>query len=125
MIRTARSPVAKAPVTAQIRQLEVLATVGMILLLLFLIPPLAAGVADVGGVAARLSPIDHQLLFLLNAHRVLTTPQLIALTERPERTVDYRLSRLRSAGLVDRMRPYAASGSAPFFWWLTRSSSGG
>ncbi|MGH9086719.1 MAG: replication-relaxation family protein [Acidimicrobiales bacterium] len=57
---------------------------------------------------------------LLSAHRVLTTPQLIALTRRPERTVDYRLSRLRSAGLVDRTRPYAASGSAPFFWWLTR-----
>lgn len=54
---------------------------------------------------------------------MLTTPQLIALTERPERTVDYRLSRLRSAGLVDRTRPYAASGSAPFFWWLTRSGA--
>ncbi|MDA8314755.1 MAG: replication-relaxation family protein [Actinomycetota bacterium] len=54
---------------------------------------------------------------------MLTTPQLIALTERPERTVDYRMSRLRSAGLVDRTRPYAASGSAPFFWWLTRSGA--
>lgn len=63
------------------------------------------------------------MLVLLNAHRVLTTPQLIALTGRPERTVDYRLSRLRSAGLVDRTRPYAASGSAPFFWWLTRSGA--
>lgn len=75
------------------------------------------------GVAARISSIDHQLLFLLNAHRVLTTPQLIALTGRPERTVDYRLSRLRPAGLVDRTRPYTASGSAPFFWWLTRSGA--
>jgi len=37
--------------------------------------------------------------------------------------VDYRMSRLRSAGLVDRTRPYAASGSAPFFWWLTRSGA--
>jgi hypothetical protein len=54
---------------------------------------------------------------------VLTTPQLIALSGRPERTVDYRLSRLRSAGLVDRTRPYAALGSAPFFWWLTRSGA--
>ncbi|MDA8379478.1 MAG: replication-relaxation family protein [Actinomycetota bacterium] len=75
------------------------------------------------GVAARLSSIDHQLLVLLNTHRVLTTPQLIALTGRPERTVDYRLSRLRSAGLVERTRPYAVSGSAPFFWWLTRSGA--
>ena len=54
---------------------------------------------------------------------MLTTPQLIALSGRPERTIDYRLSRLRSAGLVDRTRPYAASGSAPFFWWLTRSGA--
>jgi len=75
------------------------------------------------GVAARLSSIDHQLLVLLNSHRALTTPQLIALTERPERTVDYRLSRLRSARLVERTRPYAASGSAPFFWWLTRGGA--
>ncbi|MHB8290324.1 MAG: hypothetical protein ACYDEY_14055 [Acidimicrobiales bacterium] len=59
------------------------------------------------GVLALLSCIDHQLLVLLNAHRVLTTPQLIALTGRPERTVDYRLTRLRSGGLVDRSRSYA------------------
>jgi hypothetical protein len=50
----------------------------------------------------------------------MTTPQLITLVGRPERTVDYRLSRLREAGVVERTRPYAASGSAPFFWWLTR-----
>jgi hypothetical protein len=60
---------------------------------------------------------------LLDTHRVLTTPQLIALTTRPERTVDYRLTRLRGAGLVDRTRPYAASGSAPYYWWLTRSGA--
>lgn len=75
------------------------------------------------GVAACQSSVDHRLLVLLNTHRVLTTPQLIALTGRPERTVDYRLSRLRSAGLLDRTRPYAASGSAPFFWWLTRNGA--
>jgi hypothetical protein len=60
------------------------------------------------------------LLALLQTHRVLTTPQLITLVGRPERTVDYRLSRLREASVVERTRPYAASGSAPFFWWLTR-----
>jgi hypothetical protein len=68
----------------------------------------------------RLSSIDHEILTLLQFHRVLTTPQLISLTARPERTVDYRLSRLRSGSLVDRTRPYAASGSAPYYWWLTR-----
>jgi hypothetical protein len=60
------------------------------------------------------------LLALLQSHRVLTTQQLITLARRPERTIDYRLSRLRDAGVVERTRPYAASGSAPFFWWLTR-----
>jgi len=45
---------------------------------------------------------------------------LITLLGRPERTVDYRLSRLRTNGVVDRTRPYAASGSAPYFWWLPR-----
>jgi len=65
-------------------------------------------------VADRLSPVDHELLAHLLAHRVLTTPQLIALVCRPERSIDYRLSRLRATGVVDRTRPYAASGSAPF-----------
>jgi hypothetical protein len=87
-------------------------------------PAWAAGAAggrrSVRSVADRLTSLDHVLLALLQTHRVLTTPQLITLVGRPERTVDYRLSRLRDAGVVERTRPYAASGSAPFFWWLTR-----
>ena len=79
--------------------------------------------ATVSARAERLAGIDHDILALLHAHRVLTTPQLIALTKRPERTVDYRLTRLRHRSLVDRTRPYAASGSAPFFWWLTRAGA--
>ncbi len=69
----------------------------------------------------RLCAIDHDILGLLRIHRVLTTPQLITLTQRPERTIDYRLTRLRERALIERTRPYAASGSAPFFWWLTRT----
>lgn len=71
----------------------------------------------------RLCAIDHDILGLLQLHRVLTTPQLITLTQRPERTIDYRLTRLRERSLVDRTRPYAASGSAPFYWWLTRTGA--
>ncbi|MDA8297665.1 MAG: replication-relaxation family protein [Actinomycetota bacterium] len=71
----------------------------------------------------RLCAIDHDILGLLQVHRVLTTPQLITLTQRPERTIDYRLARLRERSLVDRTRPYAASGSAPFYWWLTRAGA--
>jgi hypothetical protein len=83
----------------------------------------AASVSVAKGVDG-LSAIDHRLMALLQGHRVLTTPQLISLTARPERTIDYRLSRLRSSGFVDRTRPYAESGSSPFFWWLTRRGAG-
>jgi len=90
-------------------------------------PAWAAGAAggrrSARSVADRLTSLDHVLLALLQSHRVLTTPQLITLVGRPERTVDYRLSRLRESGVVERTRPYAASGSAPFFWWLTRSGA--
>ncbi|MGH9055727.1 MAG: replication-relaxation family protein [Acidimicrobiales bacterium] len=72
---------------------------------------------------ASLSDVDHDILVLLHVHRVLTTPQLITLTGRPERTVDYRLGRLRTRSLVGRTRPYAASGSAPYYWWLTRAGA--
>ncbi len=71
----------------------------------------------------RLGALDHDILGLLQLHRVLTTPQLISLTHRPERTIDYRLTRLRQRSLVDRTRPFAASGSAPFYWWLTRAGA--
>ncbi len=54
---------------------------------------------------------------------MLTTPQLITLTRRPARTIDYRLARLRERSLVDRTRPYAASDSAPCDWWLTRAGA--
>jgi hypothetical protein len=72
---------------------------------------------------ASLSGVDHEILVLLHVHRVLTTRHLISLTGCPERTVDYRLTRLRVRSLVDRTRPYAASGSAPYYWWLTRSGA--
>jgi len=73
--------------------------------------------------ADRLSDTDRLILALLDRHRVLTTSQLITLSARPERSVDYRLARLRSASLVERTRPYAAIGSAPFHWWLTRAGA--
>ena len=72
---------------------------------------------------SSLSDVDHDILGLLHVHRVLTTPQLVALTGRPERTVDYRLARLRKRSLAERTRPYAASGSAPYYWWLTRTGA--
>ncbi len=79
--------------------------------------------SQTGSRIASLSDVDHEVLVLLCVHRVLTTSQLITLTGRPERTVDYRLARLRAASLLGRTRPYAASESAPFYWWLTRAGA--
>lgn len=56
---------------------------------------------------------------LLAVHRVMTTTQLIAVTDRAERTVCYRLSRLLDQRLVAYARPYRDAGSAPRHWWLT------
>ena len=47
---------------------------------------------------------SHDLLVLLDQHRVMTTDQLARATETPDRTVRYRLDRLRAAGLVDAVR---------------------
>ncbi|NJC70033.1 helix-turn-helix domain-containing protein [Planosporangium thailandense] len=61
---------------------------------------------------------SHRLLVLLDQHRVMTTGQLARVTDAPERTVRYRLERLREARLVDCVRPGRESGSAPRHWWL-------
>jgi hypothetical protein len=63
---------------------------------------------------------DQRLLRLLGKHRVLTTGQLIQLAGIPERTAQYRFGVLYRAGLVvDRHRPRAAIGTAPYHLWLT------
>ncbi|MET7951260.1 replication-relaxation family protein [Micromonospora sp. NPDC005324] len=61
---------------------------------------------------------SHDLLVLLDTHRVLTTNQLARATDAPVRTVRHRLDRLRTAGLIDAVRPGRESGSAPRHWWL-------
>lgn len=70
--------------------------------------------------AKPLSITDQRVLVLLDEHRVATTTQVSAALSLPLRTADYRLGRLREAGLVDRARPYRERGTAPFHWWLTR-----
>ena len=66
-----------------------------------------------------LSSTDRRLLSLLGEHGVLTTSQLIRLTGLPERTVQHRLGRLHRVGLVNRCRPEAPVGTAPYHVWLT------
>ncbi|MEV4847830.1 replication-relaxation family protein [Micromonospora matsumotoense] len=48
----------------------------------------------------------------------MTTDQLARATGTPVRTVRHRLDRLRTAGLVDAVRPGREAGSSPRHWWL-------
>jgi hypothetical protein len=67
----------------------------------------------------QLTSLDLRIHEHLLTHRVLTTIQLVRLTQSPERTVRYRLERLHRAGHLGRTRPAADSGSAPAQWWLS------
>lgn len=62
---------------------------------------------------------SHELLVLLERHRVLTTDQLARLSSAPVRTARYRLDRLHTAKLVAYARPGREAGSAPRHWWVT------
>jgi hypothetical protein len=62
---------------------------------------------------------SHELLVLLDQHRVLTSGQLARLTGAAARTVTYRLDRLLQAKLVAFARPGRETGSSQRFWWLT------
>ena len=66
---------------------------------------------------------SHDLLVLLDQHRVMTTTQLARASSVPERTTRYRIERLHSAGLVDFARPGRERGSAPRHWWLRPSGA--
>jgi len=70
------------------------------------------------GIRLQHTPLDLRIHEHLLQHRVLTTAQLVVLTQRPERTVRYRLEQLRRTHSVGRTRPAAAVGSAPAHWWL-------
>jgi hypothetical protein len=66
---------------------------------------------------------SHDLLVLLDQHRVMTTVQLAHASGVPERTARYRIERLHTAGLVDFARPGRERGSAPRHWWLRPSGA--
>ena len=66
-------------------------------------------------------PSDVLVLHSLAAHRVLTTHQLAGVLGRAQGTVEWRMRRLRAAGLVACTRPPRLSGSAPLHFWLTAS----
>ncbi|WP_373315485.1 replication-relaxation family protein [Planosporangium mesophilum] len=61
---------------------------------------------------------------LLDQHRVMTTGQLARATDAPDRTVRYRLERLREARLADCVRPVARAGRLPGTGGCVRSARG-
>lgn len=63
--------------------------------------------------------VDMLVLGSLARHRVLTTHQLALVLDRAQGTVEWRMRRLRAAGLVDCTRPSRPAGTAPLHWWLT------
>jgi len=79
-------------------------------------PSLVARIRTSGGPS-------HDLLVLLDQHRVMTTVHLARASGVPERTARYRIERLHSAGLVDFARPGRERGSAPRHWWLRPSGA--
>ena len=81
----------------------------------------SAGVVSLrrGGSRASVSEVQERLLRLLDAHRVLTTAQLMQITAAPERTTEYRMAVLAKRGLVGRVRPPRGRGTHPWHWWLT------
>lgn len=70
---------------------------------------------------AAVDPSDQTVLHSLAAHRVLTTHQLARVLGRAQGTVEWRMRRLRAAGLVACTRPPRLSGTAPLHFWLTAS----
>lgn len=69
---------------------------------------------------ARLSDTDRDIVAIVCELRVVTTRQIQVLLGIADRTVRYRVNRLRDLGLVGTDRPYVESGSAPYHVWPTR-----
>jgi hypothetical protein len=70
------------------------------------------------GVLGRLTERDRRLCRLLDAHRVLTTPQVAAVGFDGERRARTRLAALYGLDVLDRFRPQAWGSPAPFHWVL-------
>ena len=69
-------------------------------------------------VLRRLSPRDWQIIRYLHAHRVLTTQHITDALFPSTRAAEMRLLNLYQLRVVDRFRPFAHSGSAPYHWIL-------
>ncbi len=79
-------------------------------------PPVS--VALIARLAGKLTRRDRWLLRMLHEHRVLTTTQIITLGYGAPRRVQTRLGDLYRLRAIDRFRPLATAGSAPYHWVL-------
>lgn len=68
--------------------------------------------------ASQLTDRDRYLCRLLLEHRVLTTAQVADVGFESIRRALFRLGQLRRLRIVDRFRPLATAGSAPYHWVL-------
>jgi hypothetical protein len=68
--------------------------------------------------AGRLTARDRWLAWMLAEHRVLTTMQITQLAYGTHRQATARLLTLHRLGVLDRFRPYTATGSAPLHYTL-------
>jgi hypothetical protein len=68
--------------------------------------------------ASQLTDRDRYLCRLLLEHRVLTTGQVADVGFESIRRALFRLGQLRRLRMVDRFRPLATAGSAPYHWVL-------
>jgi hypothetical protein len=73
--------------------------------------------------AGKLTGRDRWLLRMLHEHRVLTTTQIISLGYGAPRRTAMRLGELYRLRAVDRFRPLAATGSAPYHWVLDQAGA--
>ncbi len=83
----------------------------------------AVSPALLAALAGRLTARDRWLLRMLLEHRVLTTTQVCGLAYGGPRRAALRLSELYRLRAVDRFRPLAATGSAPYHWVLDQAGA--
>jgi hypothetical protein len=70
----------------------------------------------------HMTDADRELVDQLVEHRVATTQQLSALLDMPERTVRYRMERLRLLGMVGRSIPPTVKGKSADHWYPTKNA---
>jgi hypothetical protein len=69
-------------------------------------------------VISSLSERDRLIVRLLDRHRVLTTHQVAEAAFPSIRRTETRMGQLHAMRVVDRFRPFRATGSAPYHWVL-------